>query len=319
MKAAVCTAFGGPGVVVVGERERPSPGRGEVLVRVRAAAINPLDSKIRSGQFRFVFRLVYDLTPPFVLGFDFAGEVVEIGEGVAGLETGQRVFGSVRRPGTHAEYAVAPAELTVPLPDGVSMEEAGAAPAGALTALLIVEEKLKLGPGQEVLLNGASGGVGSYAVQIAHGAGARVTAVASARNHELLRSLGADECIDYRAEDFATRTNAFDAIVDIVPNRSFPECRTALKPGGRYLTTIPGPGPFFWKAMTTLVPAFGGRHADMVILKPKRESLLRLAELLGSGAVRSVVGETFPLERVREAHERMDAAHAAGKIVVSME
>ncbi|MFO7587276.1 MAG: NAD(P)-dependent alcohol dehydrogenase [Gemmatimonadota bacterium] len=319
MKAAVCSGFGDPGVVTVQELDRPGPGPGEVLVRVRAAAMNPVDSKIRSGQFRLVFRLIHGVAPPFVLGFDFAGEVVETGEGVAGFEPGQRVFGSVRRPGTHAEYAVVPADLTVPLPDGVTMEDAGAAPVGALTALLILEEMLAVGPGQEVLLNGASGGVGSYAVQVAHRAGARVTAVASARNHDLLRELGAAECIDYREEDFAARTSAFDAIVDIVPNRSFPECRGALRPGGTYLTTIPGPGPFFWKAVTRLVPVFGGRRADFVILKPNRASLSRLAELLGSGAVRSVVGETFHMKRVREAHERMDSGHAAGKIVLSME
>ena len=318
MKAAICTAFGDPDVLDVREVPRPVPGRGEVLVRVRAAALNPLDVKIRSGQFRLVFRVVYGISPPFVLGFDFAGEVVQAGEGVRGLESGQPVFGSVRRPGTHAEYVVAPADLTVPLPAGCSMAEAGASPVAGLTAVLIVQELLRVRPEQKVLLNGASGGVGSYAVQIAARAGARVTAVASARNHDLLRELGAAECIDYREEDFAARTNAFDAVVDIVPNRSFPECRAALRPGGVYLTTIPGPGPFFWKLATRLVPAFGGRRADMVALKPNRTSLLRLARYLGSGAVRSVVGETYPLERVREAHDRMESGHAAGKIVLSI-
>jgi NADPH:quinone reductase-like Zn-dependent oxidoreductase len=318
MKAASCSGFGAPDVLEVRQLPRPVPGRGEVLVRVRAAALNPLDVKIRSGQFRLVFRVVYGISPPFVLGFDFAGEVVEAGEGVRGLEPGQPVFGSVRRPGAHAEYVVAPADLTVPLPAGCSMEEAGAAPVAALTALLIIQEMLRIRPEQRILLNGASGGVGSYAVQIAARAGARVTAVASARNHDLLRELGAAECIDYREEDFAARTNAFDAVVDIVPNRSFPECREALRPGGVYLTTIPGPGPFVWKVVTRLAPAFGGRRADFVALKPNRTSLLRLARYLGSGAIRSVVGETYPLERIREAHERMESVHAAGKIVLSM-
>ncbi len=318
MKAAVCSAFGDPDTLEVRELPRPAPGRGEVLVRVHAAALNPLDVKIRSGQFRLVFRIVYGISPPFVLGFDFAGDVVEAGEGVRGLEPGQPVFGGVRQPGTHAEYVVAPADLTVPLPAGCSMEEAGAAPAAALTALLLIQEMLKVRPEQKVLLNGASGGVGSYAVQLAARAGARVTAVASARNHDLLRELGAAECIDYREEDFADRTNAFDAVVDIVPNRSFPECRDALRPGGVYLTTIPGPGPFFWKLATRLVPAFGGRRADFVALKPNRTSLLRLARYLGSGAVRSVIGESYPLERVREAHQRMESGHAAGKIVLTM-
>jgi NADPH:quinone reductase-like Zn-dependent oxidoreductase len=314
MKAAICTAFGDPGVVEVGYRERPAPGRGEVLVRVRSAGMNPIDGKIRSGRFRFVFWM----SPPFVAGFDFAGEVADAGDGLAGLHIGDVVFGSVRRPGTHAEYAAVPADLTIPIPPGVSPDEAAAAPGSGLTALLALRDRLQLRPGEEVLLNGASGGVGSFAVQIAKMLGARVTAVASADNHDLLRELGADECIDYRQEDFADREEAFDAIFDIVPNRSFPECRHALKPGGRYLTTIPGPGPLAWKAITATGLAFGGRRAEFVILKPTRGLLLELSELLAGGAVRSVVTRVLPLDHAVEAHERMDTGHTAGKIVLRM-
>jgi NADPH:quinone reductase-like Zn-dependent oxidoreductase len=286
-----------------------------VLIRVRAAAMNPIDAKIRNGQFRLVFRL----SPPFVPGFDFAGEVVEAGGGAGGLKPGQRVFGSVRKPGTHAEYVCTPADLTVSVPRNVSLEEAGAAPGSALTALMVVEDQLRLSAGQEILINGASGGVGSYAVQIARESGARVTAVASAPNHDLLRELGASECIDYRNEDFTTRTNSFDCIFDVVPNRSFSECRDALKPGGTYVTTLPGPGPLFWRAATRLLPLSGSRRADFVILRPARKSLLRLAELLGSGRLRSVISKTLVLERIHEAHERMQSQHTMGKIVVLMD
>jgi len=312
MQAAVCTAFGEPDVLELRELDRPKPGRGEILVRVRAAAMNPIDAKLRRGRFRLVFRL----SPPFVPGFDFAGELVQAGDAAGGLQPGQRVFGSVRRPGTHAEYVCAPADLAVAVPKNVSLEEAGASPGSALTALKAIEEILRVGVGQAILVNGASGGVGSYAVQIAREAGARVTAVASRSNHDLLRELGAAECLDYRDEDFTTRANAFDHVFDVVANRSFPECRSALKPGGTYLTTLPGPGPAFWKTVTRLLPLFEGRRADFVILRPTRDSLLRLAELMGSGRVRSVVSETFELSQVREAHRRMESEHTRGKIVL---
>jgi len=314
MQAAVCTSFGGPEVLEVREIERPKPGPGEILVRVRAAAMNPIDAKLRSGQFRLVFRI----SPPFVPGFDFAGEIVEPGEGAGGFQAGQRVFGSTRRPGTHAEYVCVPAELAVSIPPEVPVEAAGAAPGSALTALAVLEDRLRVTAGQEILINGASGGVGSYAVQIARERGARVTAVASAANHALLRDLGAAECIDYHEEDFAARARAFDAIFDVVPNRSFPECRSALKPAGTYVTTIPGPGPLFWKVATRLLPLAGGKRAEFVMLRPERASLLRLAELLGSGSIRSVVSERIPLERVRDAHERMQSGHTTGKMVLRM-
>jgi len=169
--------------------------------------------------------------------------------------------------------------------------------------------------GQRVLLNGAGGGIGTFAIQIAKARGARVTAVASARNQDLLRDLGADECLDYAREDFARRAAAFDAILDLVPNRSFPECRGALAPGGTYVTTLPGPGPFFWRVLTAL-PLFGGRRCRMLMLRPKRSDLEELARLVEAGKLRVVVGDVFPLDAIRDAHVRMQSGHARGKIVV---
>ncbi|HEX9187466.1 MAG TPA: NAD(P)-dependent alcohol dehydrogenase, partial [Vicinamibacteria bacterium] len=164
-------------------------------------------------------------------------------------------------------------------------------------------------------LNGAGGGIGTFAIQIAKAAGARVTAVASARNQDLLRDLGADECLDYALADFARCAAAFDAILDLVPNRSFPSCRHALAPGGTYLTTLPGPGPFLWRALTAL-PLFGGRRCRMLMLVPRRSDLEELVRLVEEGKLRSVVGDVFPLDAVREAHVRMQSGHARGKIVV---
>ena len=311
MKAAVTEAFGGIDRIVVRDLPKPAPGPGEVLVRVKAAAMNPLDCKLREGTFRLIFRV----KPPFVLGFDLAGEVEAVGSGVTRLRPGDAVFGTMSRPGAHAEHAVAGEELLLPKPARLSFEEAAALPAAALSALQLLRDYARLREGQRVLLNGAGGGIGTFAIQIARAWGARVTAVASARNQELLRELGADECLDYAKEDFARREAAFDAILDLVPNRSFPECRRALAPGGTYVTTLPGPGPFFWRALTAL-PLFGGRRCRMLMLAPRRSDLEELARLVEDGKLRPVVGEVFPLDAIREAHVRMQSGHARGKIVV---
>jgi len=311
VRAAVTEAFGGIDRVVVRDLPTPVPGPGEVLVRVKAAAMNPLDCKLREGKFRLIFRV----KPPFVLGFDLAGEVEAVGKGVTRLRPGDAVFGTMSRPGAHAEHAVAGEELLLAKPSRLSFEEAASLPAAALSALQALRDDARLRDGQRVLLNGAGGGIGTFAIQIARTTGARVTAVASARNQELLRELGADECLDYAKEDFARREAAFDAILDLVPNRSFPECRRALAPGGTYVTTLPGPGPFFWRVLTAS-PLFGGRRCRMLMLRPKRSDLEELARLVEAGKLRAVVGDVFPLDAIRDAHVRMQSGHARGKIVV---
>jgi NADPH:quinone reductase-like Zn-dependent oxidoreductase len=311
MKAAVTEAFGGVERVVVRELPKPVPEPGEVLVRVRAASMNPLDCKLREGKFRLIFRV----KPPFVLGFDVAGEVEAVGPGVTRLRAGDAVFGEMARPGSHAEYAVVGQDHLLPKPGRLSFEEAAALPAAGMSALQALRDDARLRAGQRVLINGAGGGIGTFALQIAKAWGARVTAVASARNQDLLRELGADESLDYAREDFARREAAFDVIFDVVPNRSFPECRRALAPGGTYVTTLPGPGPYLWRALTAL-PLFGGRRCRALMLRPTRSDLEELAQLAEAGNLRPVVGETFPLDGIREAHVRMQSGHARGKIVV---
>ena len=311
MKAAVAEEFGGIDRVVVRDVPKPAPGPGEVLVRVRAASMNPLDCKLREGKFRLVFRV----RPPFVLGFDVAGEVEGVGPGVTRLRPGDAVFGELPRPGAHAEYVVAGEDHLLPKPGRLSFEEAAAIPAAAMSALQALRDEARLRAGQHLLVNGAGGGIGTFAVQIAKAWGARVTAVASARNQDLLREIGADESLDYAKDDFARREAVFDAILDVVPNRSFPECRRALAPGGTYVTTLPGPGPFLWRALTAL-PLFGGRRCRALMLRPKRSDLEELARLAEAGSLRPVVGEVFPLDAIREAHARMESGHARGKIVV---
>ena len=311
MRAAVTEGFGGVDRIVVREVEKPSPGPGEVLVRVRAASMNPLDCKLREGHLRLIWRL----KPPFVLGVDVAGEVEAVGPGVDRLRPGDPVFGELAQPGAHAEYAVAREDLLLLKPGRLSFEEAAAIPAAAMSALQALRDEARLRAGQRLLVNGAGGGIGTFAVQIAKAWGARVTAVASARNQDLLRDLGADESLDYARDDFARRAAAFDVILDVVPNRSFPECRRALAPGGTYVTTLPGPGPYLWRALTAL-PLFGGRRCRALMLRPKRSDLEELARLAEAGSLRPVVGEVFPLDAIREAHARMESGHARGKIVV---
>lgn len=313
MRAAVTEAFGGIERLVVRDVPRPVPRPGEALVRVRAASMNPLDCKLREGRFRLMFRV----KPPFVLGFDVAGEVEAVGPHVEGLKPGDAVFGEMPGPGAHAEYAVVPETHLLRKPARLSFEEAAALPAAGMSALQALRDGLRLREGHRLLLNGAGGGIGTFAIQIGRAWGARVTAVASARNQGLLRELGADECIDYAKEDFARRESAFDAIFDIVPNRSFPDCRRALAPGGTYLTSLPGSGPFLWAALTAVLPPlFGGRRCRALMLVPKRADLEELVRLAEAGRLRPVVGETFPLDSIRAAHERMQSGHARGKVVV---
>ncbi len=311
MRAAVTEAFGGVDRVVVREVPKPAPGPGEVLVRVRAASMNPLDCRLREGRLRFVSRL----KPPFVLGVDVAGEVEAVGPGVTQTWPGEAVFGELPGPGAHAEYVVAGEEHFLPKPDGLSFEEAAAIPVAGMSALQALRDAAALRPGRRVLVNGAGGGVGTFAVQIAKAWGTCVTAVSSAGTQDLLAGIGADERLDYAKEDFARRVSAFDAILDVVPSRSFPGCRRALAPCGTYVTTLPRPGAMFWRALTA-VPVFGARRCRALALRPRRGDLEDLVELVEAGRLRPVVGDVFPLDAIREAHVRMQSGHALGKIVV---
>jgi len=313
MKAAVIEGFGGADRVVVREWPRPMPLPAQVLVRVRAASMNPLDWKLRQGQLRLLWRL----KPPFVGGFDLAGEVEAVGPAVTRFRAGDLVFGMLSRPGAHSELALAREGDLASKPAALSFEEAAAIPAAGLSALLVLRDLAPVRRGQHVLLNGAGGGIGGFAIQIAKAGGAKVTAVGSAGKQEAMRALGADECLDYAREDFARRQGAFDTIFDIAASRSFMECRQALAPGGVYVTSLPGGGPFFWALATFLArPLFGGRRCKLLILRPKRADLEELAALAGEGRLRANVGEVLPLERVREAYERMQSGHATGKIVL---
>jgi len=321
MKAAICRRYGSPDAVTVEEVPTPRPGDGEILVRVRAATVGVVDGLARSGS-PFYARTHFGLRRPRfpVLGSDFAGVVEAAGPSVTGFGVGDSVFGTVApRFRAHAEYVCLPSSGAVaPMPAGVSFAEAAAL--ADATALCFLRDKAGLRAGQTVLINGASGAVGAAAVQLARHYGAVVTGVCSGPHTGLVRKLGAEAVIDYTRTDFTRAGQRYDVIFDVAGKSSFLRCRGALSPDGVYLTTAPSPAIMVqmpWTARfgrTRAVVAFTGLRSAAL----KRADLLVLRDLVEKSELSAVIGARFPLERIAEAHARVDAGHKKGNIVVTM-
>ena len=317
MKAAAIDNYGGSERLAVRDLPDPGPpGSWQVLLRVRAAGVNPIDWKIRNGSMRLLLPARF----PLVLGYDVAGEVVEIGPEVTRFQPGDAVFGGVdvtRQGGSYAELALAREAALAPKPQALSFEEAAAVPMAALTALQALRDKGELAAGEKVLVNGASGGVGHFAVQIAAALGARVTAVASAKSFDFVRSLGADEVIDYEEENFAGREQTWDVIFDAVSNHTYADCEAVLaRDGGIYVATLGGPKLMISIGLTALGGLFGQRRRARLILgKYRAEDLAVLARLIEQRKLRPEIQEVFPLEEIRKAHELSESGHVRGKIV----
>lgn len=317
MKAAAYGRYGSAEVLSVRELPRPAPRDHELLVRVRAASVNPVDWKIRAGRLRPVVRVSF----PAVPGCDLAGEVVEAGAQVSRFTPGEEVFAmlSPRVGGASAELAAVAERSTARKPTNLSWAAAAAVPLAALTALQGLRDRGGLDAGQRVLVNGGSGGVGHFAVQLAKILGAHVTAVASTDHQDLLYELGADEAVDYTREDFLDRGERWNVILDVVSSRSFRECRRALTPQGRYVRLLPSPGGVLSGLLTHLLGLLGyGRRAKTVMVRPRGTDLTYLAGLIEQGKLRPVVQEVFPLEQIRAAHEASETGHTAGKVVVTI-
>ncbi|HET9967680.1 MAG TPA: NAD(P)-dependent alcohol dehydrogenase [Streptosporangiaceae bacterium] len=321
MKAAVGRRYGSPDAVTVEEVPTPRPGDGEILVRVRAATVGVVDGLARGGSPFYARAQLGPLRPRFpVLGSDFAGVVEAAGRAVTRFGVGDSVFGTVApRFGAHAEYVCLPSSGAVaPMPTGVSFAEA-AALANA-TALCFLRDKAGLRTGQTILINGASGAVGAAAVQLARHFGASVTGVCSGPHAGLVRKLGAEAVIDYTRTDFTRAGQRYDVIFDVAGKSSFLRCRGALRPGGVYLTTAPSPAIMVqmpWTARfgrTRAVVAFTGLRSAAL----KRSDLLVLRDLVEKSELSAVIGARFPLERIAEAHARVDAGHKKGNIVVTV-
>ncbi|HEY0513327.1 MAG TPA: NAD(P)-dependent alcohol dehydrogenase [Thermoanaerobaculia bacterium] len=318
MRAVAIDGYGGSDRLQVREVPEPvEPGPGQVRLRVRAAGINPVDWKLRRGSLRLVMPAKF----PLILGHDVAGEVEAIGPEVTRFQPGDAVYGGLDlRPlgGGYAELALARESSLAAMPRTLSFEEAAALPVAGLTALQALRDKAELAAGETALINGAAGGVGHLAVQIAFAMGARVTGVASRRNLDFVRSLKAREAIDYEEEDFAGRDGAWDVIFDAVGNRSYQDCEPALaRDGGIYVTTSVGPRPFLNGVLTSLGGLLGQKkRARFIIAKHNAPDLEILAHLVDQGRLRPEVQEVFPLERVAAAHDLSEAGHVRGKLVL---
>lgn len=306
MKAITYDRYGGPEVLQLREVPEPPPAPGLARVRVHAAALNPKDLLLRKGKLRWLIRGGL----PRIPGFDLAGELIDE---AGGLPPGTKVFGMVQdhRGGTCAELVRLPASELARMPAGLSFEEAAALPLASLTALQALRDELGVRPGQRVLLNGASGGVGTPAIQIAKALGAEVVAVCSERNGAFVRDLGADRALDYRTED-VTAERGLDHVFDIYGNLPWPIAKEMLRPGGRYCTTVPSPGAIARGALRRL----GLHRAALVVVKSKRADLDQLRAWVEGGALRPVVDTTVDLPDSAAGHERLATRHVRGKVVV---
>lgn len=323
MRAIVRDQYGSPDVLELREIERPVAGDDEVLVQVHAAGVNMADVDYLRGQ-PYVARLGTGLRRPRnpVLGLDVAGTVEAVGRNVTRFQPGDQVFGDLTEHGygAFAEYACAPEDAFAQRPAGPTFEEAATVPQAGIMALQGLVDKRRIRPGDEVLINGAGGGVGPFAVQIAKSFGAEVTAVDGTGKLDLLRSIGADHVIDYTLEDYTTSGRRYDRILDVAGNRSIFECRRALKPKGRYVV-IPGSIPRLFQAMVLgpLLSIIGSRKMGMLMWKPfKREDVALLTELIEAGRVAPVIDRSFPLSEVAEALRYQEEGRARGKLVISV-
>jgi NADPH:quinone reductase-like Zn-dependent oxidoreductase len=319
MKAIVYRKNGPPEVLALEEIERPAPGAREVLIKVHAAAVNPLDCHLLKGGPALMKLLMGGgkLKRP---GVDVAGLVEAVGQGVTQFKPGDAVFGCGK--GAFAEYAIAAESALATKPDIVTFEDAAAAPIAALTALQGLRDKGKLQAGQNVLINGASGGVGTFAVQFARNFGAHVTAVCSARNAELVRSLGAERTIDYAKEDFADGQTRYDLIFDLAGNHSLSACKRVLTPQGILVGGGILDGPKSMLAMfggllaTLLQSQFSRQKFTTFMAKANREDLTLIGELLATGKLKSVIEKKYGLDAVPEAMRYQGTWRVRGKLVI---
>lgn len=328
MKAIIQERFGPPDVLRPADIDRPTAGANQVLVRVHAAALNPYDWHMLRGD-PYVARLLgaMGLTRPksLVAGIDAAGQVEAVGADVRGLQPGDEVLGFC--PGSFAEYALTTADLLVPKPAALTFEQAAAVPVGAVTALRGIRTVGRVRPGQRVLINGAGGGVGTFAVQIAAALDAEVTAVCSARNADLVRSLGAAHVIDYAQEDFTDGRVRYDVILDNVGNRRLRRLRRALTPTGTLLANGGGsPGHVFGAmgSMLRLVAVNTCVRQRLVPILPSppagptQEDLLAVTALIEAGQLTPVVDRTYPLADTAEGVRHVERGHARGKAVITV-
>lgn len=323
MKAIVYRCYGSPEVLELQTTAKPTPADNELLVKVKAAGVNPLDWHYMRGT-PYIMRLLgAGLGSPSDtrLGVDFAGTIETVGKDVKQFRPGDAVFGG--KTGAFAEYLTVSEDRVALKPENVSFEQAASVPIAAITALQGLRDKGQLQQGQKVLINGASGGVGTFAVQIAKSYGAEVTGVCSERNAEMVRSLGADHVIDYRQENYTENGKRYDLIIDMIGNHSLSDNRKVLSPEGIFVI-IGGAkgnwlGPMVAPLKALVYSPFVGQEFSMLLASMRRDDLVTLADMMASGEVVPVIDRYYSLSEVPEAIRYSEKGHARGKIIIKVE
>lgn len=341
MKAVVYYRYGSPDVLQYTEIEKPTPEANEVLVKVRAASVNPLDLGSLKGV-PYIFRIVFGLDRPTLarpgrLGVDVAGQVEAIGRNITQFKPGDEVFGVcisdpeasgakvwVHRQGAFAGYVCAPESTLDMKPDNVTFEQAAAVPVAAFTALQGLRDKGQIQPGRKVLINGAAGGVGTFAVQIAKSLGAEVTGVCSTRNVDMIRSIGADHVLDYSQGDFTKLEQRYDLLFDCVGNHSLSEYRRVLNPKGTCVMVGDLTGRGMIGILARLISAlvlsrFGGQKLLAFLARPNKKDLTVMHDLLTAGKVKPVIDKRYSLIEVPHAIAYLADKHARGKVIITLE
>ena len=324
MKAIVCTQYGPPDALQFKEVAKPTPAANELLIKICAASANPLDWRIMRGDPFFV-RLAFGLRKPKleVLGSDFAGRVEAVGKDVTQFQPGDEVFGAKGfAGGAFAEYVCAREEELAPKPANVSFEAAAAVPIAAITALLGLRDKGGIKAGQKVLVDGASGGVGTFAVQIAKSFGTEVTAVCSTTKLDTARSIGADHMIDYTREDFTQNGQQYDLILAANAHHSIFAYRRALSPNGICVKAGGEPtlqGAFEDLLLASFLSRIGRKKTCTFFAKGNKKDLVFLQELLQSGKIVPVIDRRYPLSETAEALRYLEEGHAQGKVIITVE
>lgn len=313
MKAVVFNKYGDNEVVEIKDMPVPSCGPKDVLVKVHAASVNPVDWKMRSGQLRIVTGGRF----PKILGRECAGEIISIGSEVTKFKAGDQTVAlpAIRSMGAFAEYACAPEKTTFLKSRTISFEEAACIPIAGLTALQALRDKGRIAPGQKVLINGASGGVGHFAVRIAKIFGANVTGVCSGANREFVKGLGADRVIDHTREDFTKGRDRYDIIFDAAAKRSFGACKKVLVERGRYVSTLPSPGVLVNRYLTGFLTQ---KKATDIWVNPNAADMEWMQDQIESGRIKIAIDKIYSLDQAKEALAYSESGKARGKIVLKI-
>jgi len=314
MKAAVINSFGGTSVLEIVDIPKPKVQTDELLVRVHAAAINPKDTFIRKGRLKRLSGNRF----PMQMGFDFAGEVVKVGNQVKGVHAGEQVYGMLNgwHGGTCAEYVAVKFSQLANKPESMTFEQAAALPLVTLTALQALRDEAGIKAGKNICINGASGGVGSMAVQISKIHQATVTAISSLSNHEFLHDLGADTCIDYHDENISHTKNEFDIFFDVFGNQPFQKIKNILSKDGVWVSTVLQPHVFISIIRTKI---FSRKKAKLVVVKSNRDDLQTIRDWADARQLKPIIQEVYPFEKIRDAHAQQETKHTRGKIIVQIQ